>query len=83
MRIDDPIRTPLAQATEQSEQAVPAAAGVNEDEVAHFAQSIEVSDPDRIEQLRQQVQSGSYDVSAQVVAEAVIDAHQRDAHLEE
>jgi anti-sigma28 factor (negative regulator of flagellin synthesis) len=81
MRIDDLSRTTVTQAAEQCEQATPqgpsveSAAAGPEDEAAHFAQSIEASDPIRIEQLRQQVLSGSYDVSTHKVADAVIDAH--------
>jgi anti-sigma28 factor (negative regulator of flagellin synthesis) len=43
--------------------------------VSQLAQSLAAPDPGRIEQLRLEVQSGSYDVSAQAVAKALIDAH--------
>jgi flagellar biosynthesis anti-sigma factor FlgM len=73
------------QATEKSSQAAQqraaekqAAAGSNQPdqaEISHLAQSLAAPDPGRIEQLRLQVQSGSYDVSAQAVANALIDSH--------
>jgi anti-sigma28 factor (negative regulator of flagellin synthesis) len=43
--------------------------------VAPLAQSPATYAADRIEQLRLKVQSGSYDVSAETVAQALIDAH--------
>lgn len=44
-------------------------------EVSNLAQSLSASDPGRIEELRLQVQSGTYNVSAETVASSVIDAH--------
>ncbi len=44
-------------------------------EVSHLAQSLAAANPSKIEQLRLQVESGAYDVSAQAVAKALIDAH--------
>ncbi len=53
-------------------------------EVSPLAQSLAAPDASRIEQLRMQVESGSYQVSAQSVASALIDAHLMDAaHLKE
>ncbi len=85
MRIDDLNPTPLTPGTEKSGQAVQqrpaekdAVAGSNQAdqaEVSQLAQSLAAPDPGRIDQLRLQVQSGSYDVSAQAVANALIDAH--------
>jgi anti-sigma28 factor (negative regulator of flagellin synthesis) len=46
--------------------------------VAPLAQAPAMYAADRIEQLRIQVESGSYDVSAENVAEALIDAHLKD-----
>jgi len=53
-------------------------------EVSPLAQSLAAPDASRIEQLRMQVESGSYQVSAQSVASALIDAHlMDDARLKE
>jgi anti-sigma28 factor (negative regulator of flagellin synthesis) len=82
MRIDDLNRTPVTQGTEKSgqtsEQRPPendAVTGSDRAEVSHLAQSLAAADPGRIDQLQLDVQSGNYDVSAQAVANAVIDAH--------
>lgn len=88
MRIDDLNRTPAtqgpggAEATEKSGQPAQqrssqqdAIAGSDQAEVSQLAQSLAAPDPGRIEQLRLQVQSGSYEVAAEVVANALIDAH--------
>jgi len=87
MRIDDPNRTPGTQGTEQSGQTAQqralgkdrldkkGVAGSDQAEVSRLAQSLAAPDPGRIEQLRLQVESGSYDVSAETVASALIDAH--------
>jgi len=82
MRIDDLNRTPVTQGTEKSGQTSQqrpqdngAVVGSDQAEVSHLAQSLAAPDPGRIEQLQLQVQAGSYDVSAQVVANAVINAH--------
>jgi flagellar biosynthesis anti-sigma factor FlgM len=52
-----------------------AAAGADQAEVSQLAQSLAAPDSGRIEQLRAAVESGSYDVSAQAVASALIEAH--------
>jgi anti-sigma28 factor (negative regulator of flagellin synthesis) len=82
MRIDDLNRTPVTPGAEKSGQTAQqrplekdAVAGSDQAEVSHLAQSLAAPDPGRIEQLRLQVQSGSYNVSAQTVANALIDAH--------
>lgn len=49
--------------------------GTDQAEVSNLAQSLSAADPGRIEELRLQVQSGSYNVSAETVANAIIDAH--------
>jgi anti-sigma28 factor (negative regulator of flagellin synthesis) len=46
--------------------------------VAPLAQSPPMYAADRIEQLRMQVELGSYDVSADTIAQALIDAHIKD-----
>jgi flagellar biosynthesis anti-sigma factor FlgM len=85
MRIDDLNRAPGTENAEKagqtsSSQQRPAekgsvAAGSDQVEVSQAAQALAPPDPGRIEQLRLQVQSGSYDVPAQAVANALIDAH--------
>ena len=82
MRIDDLNRTPLTQGTEKSDQtaapraqAKETAGGSDQAQVSSLAQSLSAPDPGRIEQLRLQVQSGNYEVSAQAVAGALIQAH--------
>jgi anti-sigma28 factor (negative regulator of flagellin synthesis) len=84
MRIDDLNRAPVTPGTEQagqsalsraSEGTVAGSVQPDQAEVSQLAQSLAAPDPGRIEQLRMEVQSGSYDVSAQAVANAVIDAH--------
>jgi flagellar biosynthesis anti-sigma factor FlgM len=52
-----------------------ALAGADQAEVSPLAQSLAAPDSGRIEQLRLAVQSGSYDVSPQAVAGALIEAH--------
>lgn len=87
MRIDDLNRASITTGTEQSgalgteqglEKASPhkeAVARSDQADVSQLAQSLTGADPGRVEQLRLEVQSGSYDVSAQVVANSIIEAH--------
>jgi len=84
MRIDDLNRTPLTQSAEKTEQAAEkksleqqntAAAGTDQAEVSQLAKALSASDPQRIEQLRLEVQSGKYNVSAEALAQSIIDAH--------
>jgi anti-sigma28 factor (negative regulator of flagellin synthesis) len=84
MRIDDLNRTPVTAATEKPDAAAekralrndsPAGAGVDQANVSELAQTLTARDPERLEQLRLDVQSGTYKVSAETVAEAIIDAH--------
>ena len=81
MRIDDLNRTPVTQSAENSGQTAQQrrekeeVAGSDQVEVSHLAQALATPDPGRIEQLRLEVQSGTYEVSAQTVANAVINAH--------
>lgn len=49
--------------------------GTDQADVSSLAQSLSAADPGRIEELRLQVQSGSYNTSAEAVANAIIDAH--------
>ncbi|HTC90988.1 MAG TPA: flagellar biosynthesis anti-sigma factor FlgM [Bryobacteraceae bacterium] len=82
MRIDDLNRTPVTQVTEKPGQTAQkdtveknAVGGADQAEVSHLAQSLSAPEPGRIEELRRQVESGSYEVSPQAVANALIDAH--------
>jgi len=84
MRIDSVHRTPAAAGPDKSESTAPntlekeVVAGADQAGVSALAQSLAMHASDRIEQLRIQVQSGSYDVSAETVAQALIDAHLKD-----
>ena len=84
MRIDDLNRSPLTHGPEKAgqdeqkralEQDRTPAAGADQAEVSQLARSLAGSDPRRIEQLRLEVQSGKYDVPADVVANAILGAH--------
>ena len=82
MRIDDVNRTPQTQGTEKPEQADgkrqpgkgTGVAGADQADVSQLARGL-VSDPQRIEQLRLEVESGKYKVPASAIAQAIIDAH--------
>lgn len=84
MRIDDLNRTPVTQNAEKTDQATqqrPGAFGKDavrdsdHADVSPLALALSTQDPSRIEQLRLEVQSGKYNVSADAVAKAIIDAH--------
>ena len=83
MRIDDLNRTPLTLGTEKTDQAASERAlekdGVTEStdqaDVSQLAQKLSTSDPARIDQLRVQVQSGTYQVSSDALAKSIIGAH--------
>jgi anti-sigma28 factor (negative regulator of flagellin synthesis) len=87
MRIDDLNRTPLAQGAQQAEQTpekrptdqngVPAASA-DQANVSSLAHALSAGDPQRLEQLRLQVQSGNYNVPAGTLANSIIDAHLKD-----
>jgi anti-sigma28 factor (negative regulator of flagellin synthesis) len=55
-----------------------AVTGADQANVSHLAQSLAAPSSERIEQLRLEVQSGSYDASPQAVASALIEAHLKD-----
>ena len=85
MRIDAVNRIPVELGAEESGPAAPqtpiekvAAAGLDQAEISQLAQSLATPDTNRVEQLRLQVQSGNYDVSAEAVAAAMIEAHLRE-----
>jgi anti-sigma28 factor (negative regulator of flagellin synthesis) len=81
MRIDSVHRTPAAAGADKSESTAHSTlekevvAGSDQAEVSPLAQSLAQQTTDRIEQLRIQVLSGSYEVSAESVAQSLIDAH--------
>ena len=66
---------------ESSDKNIPdstSAVGADQAEVSHVAQSLAAPGSGRLEQLRLSVQAGTYDVPAQAVASALIDAHLAD-----
>jgi flagellar biosynthesis anti-sigma factor FlgM len=83
MRIDDLNRTPLTQGTEKTDQAAEKRAlektvtgdGTDKVDVSQFAQALATRDPARLEELRQAVQSGKYEVSAEAVAKSILNTH--------
>jgi anti-sigma28 factor (negative regulator of flagellin synthesis) len=82
MRIDALNRAPIPRDAEKSGPTAPqipldkeAGAGSDQAKISQLAQSLTTPDADRIEQLRLQVQSGNYDVSADALAAAIIDSH--------
>jgi len=91
MRIDDLNRAPLSPGTSGTQasdktgtadavqssgkRAVDTSQGPDQAEVSNLAHSLAAPDPARIEQLRLQVESGTYEVSAQSVAHSLIEAH--------
>jgi flagellar biosynthesis anti-sigma factor FlgM len=90
MRIDDLNRASVTPGTEQSGAIAPQRApgneavtqgsvsGSDQAQVSQLAQSLAPPDSGRVEELRLQVQSGSYNVAADAVANALIDAHLND-----
>ena len=87
MRIDDLNRTPLAQSAEKADPAgqkrAPgpdsgAARSTDQADVSQLARALATGDPKRIEQLKLEVESGKYDVSAEAVAKAIMDSHLRE-----
>jgi len=84
MRIDDLNRTPVTQNAEKTDQATqqrPDASGKDtvrgsdHADVSPLALALSTQNSSRIEQLRLEVQSGKYNVSADAVAKAIVDAH--------
>ena len=86
MRIDDLNRTPVTQGAEKTEQAAHERAlekdnvadSTDQANVSQLAQALSGSDPGRLEQLRLQVQSGSYEVAGKALANSIINAHLKD-----
>jgi len=84
MRIDDLNRTPQNQGAEKASQAADKRAAqqkpgtadpVDHAEVSDVARGLSAKDPQRIEQLRLEVESGRYNVSSEAVAKAIISQH--------
>jgi anti-sigma28 factor (negative regulator of flagellin synthesis) len=85
MRIDDLNlnRTPITQGAEKTDQAAEKRAlekntvadGTDQVEVSQLAKALSAGDPARLEQLRLQVQSGTYNVSSGALAESIVNAH--------
>jgi flagellar biosynthesis anti-sigma factor FlgM len=87
MRIDDLNRTPLTQSAEKPdppgqkrslERDSAAARSTDQADVSQLARALATGDPKRIEQLKLEVESGKYDVSAEAVAKAIMDSHLRE-----
>ena len=86
MRIDDLNRAPQTQGAEKTDQAAlkrgdeksSTALGSDHAEVSQLAKALATTNPERLEQLRLEVQSGKYNVPADVVARAIIDAHSQE-----
>ena len=87
MRIDDLNRTPLTQSAEKPDPSgqkrsrardSAAAPSTDQADVSQLAWALATGDPKRIEQLKLEVESGKYDVSAEAVAKAIIDLHLRE-----
>jgi len=84
MRIDDLNRMPVTQGAQQTEAApekrtsdkngLPAGSADQVD-VSSLAHALSAQDPQRLEQLRLQVQSGNYSVPSDVLANSIIDGH--------
>ena len=84
MRIDDLNRTPVTAGTDKTDATTGARNGAKDGatptsadqaDVSTLARALASGDAQRLEQLRLQVQSGNYNVSAEAVAKAIIDAH--------
>ena len=84
MRIDDRNRTPVTAGTEKTDRTAQhgnggkdAAGAANGDQadVSMLARALASPDTRRLEQLRLDVQSGKYNVPAEAVAKAIVDAH--------
>ena len=82
MRIDDLNRPPQAEGAKRPEQAgersktelVPHDSP-DRAEISTVTDSLRAANPQRLEQLRLEVQKGTYKVSAEAVAKSIIDEH--------
>ena len=84
MRIDDLNRPAQTQATDRAEQTPgqgtrePASAqGSDQVDISQLAHSLNQADTVRLDELRLQVQAGTYQVQPDVVAKALVDEHQK------
>jgi anti-sigma28 factor (negative regulator of flagellin synthesis) len=83
MRIDDLNRAGKTQGAEKTDQTAQKRAGdksttvtgTDQADVSRLAHALATNDPQRLERLRLEVQSGKYEISAEAVAKAIIDAH--------
>lgn len=82
MRIDNTDRAPQAQTTERPQAPVERSKtgqlpAISSDpvDVSPLARALDSADPRRLEHLRLQVQSGTYQVDAQATAGSMIDEH--------
>ena len=81
MRIDDVNHSPQTQAAEKANSATPnrsqgdktQQAGVDSTDISPLAKALQPTDPQRLEKLRMDVQSGQYRVSSEKVAKAMVD----------
>jgi len=90
MRIDDlnnlnrASSTQGAEKTDQTAQKPASekdgrlAVGADQAEVSVLARALSSRDPQRLEQLRLEVQSGKYNVSSEAVAKAIIATHEKE-----
>jgi len=84
MRIDDLNRTPVTQGAEKPDagsgkRAVEGdragASGTDQVEVSNLAQALSGEDANRLDQLKLQVESGTYSIPAEELAKAIIHSH--------
>ena len=84
MRIDDLNRASVAQGAQQpdavagknsSDKNKAAAASGDQADVSVLAQALTSRDAERVEELRLAVESGNYNVPAEVLANSIIDSH--------
>jgi flagellar biosynthesis anti-sigma factor FlgM len=83
MRIDDANRLPAAlgspSASARSEKTADKASAEktspDQTKLSALASSLAAADPDRLDKLRQQIESGAYHPNAGAIADALIDEH--------
>jgi len=82
MRIDDLNRPPQADGAKRPEQTgerpkteLAPHDSPDRADISTVADSLRAADPQRLEQLRLEVQKGTYKVSAEAVAKSIIDEH--------
>ena len=82
MRIDDLNRAQQTEATQRSEQAgervkneLEPRQSTDRIDLSQLAETVSSPDPRRLEQLRLEVQNGTYKVSAEAIAKSIVDEH--------